>query len=238
MARFKGTSLSSLASQSTYTPAVRIGGEFTSRLRLPGLRLGALVVAAAVIISVSACGNAAEGPSPSDAPSNLVSRSEVDRAKGGSVEQALLEYWSALQYQAWAEVASYYDKSLRGLIGTASIIGAKKLNAPSYPLLKPSIVEVTSRDDLSTIKYSLRLADGTRELSSVTWREVDGSWQIVYDSRLDTELTQFEENQVEISRTGVLPTEISEISPDAVRAGGKGAQKQARFLQELYLKPS
>lgn len=148
------------------------------------------------------------------------------------MKHAFLEYWSALQFQSWAEVASYYNPSFRAFVGTASIIGAKKVNAPSYPDLKPSIVGFTRRRGLTTIKYTLQFIDGTKELTSVSWRKVGGNWQIVYDSRLDAELSQYAENRVEIEQNGVLPTEADQISPEAIQAGSVAAQSQAHFLRQ------
>jgi hypothetical protein len=198
----------------------------------------ALLAALLISFGASACGNSAEGPTSSAPPDNLVSRSEVDGYSEGNVKHAFLEYWSSLQYQAWAEAASYYDPSFRDSVGTAAIIGAKKVNAPSYPNLKPSIVGVTRKGDLTTIRYTLWLSDGTKERASVTWRKVGGSWQIVFDSRLDAELSQFVENRVEIDQNGVLPTSLDQISPDAMRAGNAAAQRQALFFQSLDLSPS
>jgi hypothetical protein len=197
----------------------------------------ALFAASLMSFGASACGNSAVGPTSSAPPGNLVLRSEVDGPPEGSVKHAFLEYWSALQFQSWAEVASYYDPSFRDFAGTPSIIGAKKLNGPSYPDLKPSIVGVTRHSGLTTIKYTLWLSDGTKELASVTWQKVGGNWQIIYDSRLDAELSQFAENRVEIDQNGVLPTSLDQISPDAARAGSVATQSQARFLeQELDLR--
>jgi hypothetical protein len=217
---------------------VRTGGAFRGDSGPTVLR-AAIALFAALLISLgaSACGNSAEGPASSTPPDNLVSRSEVDGYPRGVVEHAFLEFWSSLQYQAWAEAASYYAPSFRDSVGTASIIGAKKVNAPSFPTLKPSIVEVTRKGDLTTIRYTVWLSDGTKERASVTWREVGGSWQILYDSRLDAELNQFAQNRVEIDLNGVLPTSLSQISPDAMRAGNAAAQRQARFLQSLDLTP-
>jgi hypothetical protein len=181
--------------------------------------------------SVSACGNSAAGPTHSEPPGNLVSQAEVDGYPKGSLEQAFLEYWSALQYQSWAEVASYYSPSLREFVRAASIIGAKRLNGPSYPTLKPSIAEVARHGDLMTVRYTVWLSGGTKELASVTWRKVGGNWQIVYDSRLDAELNQLAQNRVEMTRNGVLPTDLDEVSPEALRAGDAAAQSQARFVQ-------
>jgi hypothetical protein len=198
---------------------------------------GALLAALLLSVGVSACGNSAEGPTSLAPPDNIVSQSEVDRYAEGSVKRAFLEYWSSLQYQSWAEAAAYYDPSFRDSVGTAAVIGAKKLNAPSYPKLKPSIIGVTDKGDLTTIRYTLWLADGTKERASVTWQKVGGSWQIIFDSRLDAELNQFAQNRVEINRNGVLPTDLDQISPEALRAGNAAAQRQALFLESLDLSP-
>jgi hypothetical protein len=183
-----------------------------------------------VVLGISSCGDSS--PETERVPDNLVSRSEVDRQEKGSVEQAFLEYWADLQYQSWAEVAAYYEPDFRDVVGTAAIIGGKKVNAPSYPLLKPEIVRVRARGELATINYSLRFIDGSRELASVTWRKLDGSWQLVYDSRLDAELKQYAENRVEVEENGVLPTDPANVSPAARQAGEAAARKQAQFAEQ------
>lgn len=218
---------------------MRIGGAFRGNSRPTALRgAGALAAALLIAFGASACGNSAEGPTSSTPPDNIVSRTEVDGYADGSVKHAFLEYWSSLQFQAWAEAASFYDSSFREEVGTAAIVGAKKVNAPSYPNLKPAIVEVTRQGDLTTIRYTLRLSDGTMERASVAWVKPGGSWQIVFDSRLDAELNQFAENQVEIDQNGALPTSVDQISPAARRAGNAASQRQAVFLQRLDLSPS
>ncbi len=183
-----------------------------------------------VILGISACGDSS--PETERAPNNLVSQSEADRESPGSVERAFLEYWSDLQYQSWAEVAAYYEPVLRESVGTAAIIGGKKINGSSYPQLKPAIVRVRDKGDFTTINYSLVFIDGSKELASVSWRKDGGSWQLVYDSRLDAELKQHAENRVELEENGTLPTEAGDVSPEAVRAGAAAAQAQARFIQQ------
>jgi hypothetical protein len=195
----------------------------------------ALVAVSVLALSLAACGDSSDPPaSTADAPDNVISQSEADRHPAGSVERAFLEYWSALQYQSWAEVASYYDPAFRNFVGTAAIVGAKKINGSSYPQLKPEIARVLPHSGFLTLTYSLQFLDGTRELASTTWTKAGGSWQLVYDSRLDAELSQFAENRVEIAQNGVLPTDPTEVSPDATRAGAAAAQEQARFLQQAF----
>jgi hypothetical protein len=210
---------------------VRTGGAFTGRARPTILRTCALLAAILTVLALEACGNAATGPEGSNPPNNLITRAEVDKAKRGGVEQAFLEYWSALQFQAWTEAASYFDPAFRRFVGTASIIDAKRINAPSYPDLKPTAVSITSHRGLTTIRYDVWLSEGTKELASVTWRKVGGNWQIFFESRLDAELNQLGTNEVEIRRHGVLPTEASQISPAAARAGYKLSRLQAQFAE-------
>jgi hypothetical protein len=198
----------------------------------------ALVAVSILAFGLAACGSSTDPPAPSaTAPNNLVSQSEADKQPAGRVERAFLEYWSALQYQSWAEVAAYYEPAFRDSVGTVAIIGGKKINGSSYPQLKPEIAQVRDSDDFTTIDYSLQFIDGTKELASVTWRRLGGSWQLVYDSRLDAELRQYAENRVETELNGALPNDPADISPAAARAGAAAAQAQARFIeQQLGLK--
>lgn len=183
-----------------------------------------------VILGISACGDSSS--TEERAPNNLVSQAEVDGQSADSAERAFLEYWSDLQYQSWAEVAAYYEPAFRDSVGTAAIIGGKKINGSSYPQLKPAIVRVRDKGDFTTINYSLVFIDGSKELASVTWRKDGGNWQLVYDSRLDAELKQYAENRVELEQNGTLPTDTSAVSPEAIRAGAVAAQAQARFIQQ------
>jgi hypothetical protein len=184
-----------------------------------------------VVLGISSCGGSSSSATQR-APNNIISQSEADKQPAGGVERAFLEYWSDLQYQSWAEVAAYYEPAFRDSIGTVAIIGGKKVNSSSYPQLKPAIVKVSGNGDFTTIHYTLQFIDGSRELASVTWRKLGGSWGLVFDSRLDAELKQYAENRVEIEENGALPTDPADISPDATRAGAAAAQAQARFLQQ------
>jgi hypothetical protein len=197
--------------------------------------LPAFLAALALALTFAACGDSSDPPAATaDAPNNVITQAEADRHPRGSIERAFLEYWSALQYQSWAEVASYYDPAFRDFIGTAMIIGAKKINGSTYPQLKPALVEARPHPAFTTLDYSVQFLDGTRELASTSWRRSEGSWQMVYDSRLDEEMRQLAENRVEIAQNGTLPTDPAEVSPDATRAGAAAAQAQARFLQREF----
>lgn len=185
---------------------------------------------------VSACGGANSETTPPPAASNVVTAAEIEKYPPGSVQRSFLNYWSDLQFQSWADVAAYYDPALRKLIQTPRLISAKRPNASTYVLLKPTVTRVKDEGGMTTLYYSVRLADGTQELASTAWKKIGGNWEIVYDSRLDAELSQLARNQVEIEKHGGLPTDPSQpLSAAATRAGEKAAQLQARFLeQELH----
>jgi hypothetical protein len=113
------------------------------------------------------------------------------------------------------------------------VIGAKKLNASTYPVVTPEITRVRDGGGEATVYYTLGLPDGTKELDSVNWRKDGGSWQILYDSRLDSELGQFAQTRAEVETNGSLPTDASAPpSAAALRAAKAAEGAQARFQQE------
>lgn len=209
-----------------------MGGESPNVLRTARRAVLACMAATTLALTLSSCGSD-ESPE-SFAPNNVISAPELARDPEGSAERAFAEYWSALQFRAWADVAAYYDPALRDFVGTASLIGAKKLEASSYALLKPDIIRLKQAADQTTIYYTLRLPDGTKELDSITWREDDGNWSVIHDSRLDPELAQLAQNKVELKISERLPTEASEVSGQALRAGNAAGQMQARFLEQEF----
>jgi len=142
-----------------------------------------------------------------------------------------LEFWSNLQFQSWPNVVANYDPHFRAYVGTTSLIGAKKLSASSFPRLKPQIVRVSTSRGETTVYYTLRLEDGSRELASTTWRQEGGNWQMIYDSRLDAELNQLAQDQVMAKSGSTTPTS-ARPTPAAVKAGNAAAQVQAHFLQD------
>jgi hypothetical protein len=197
-----------------------------------------LLVAAIAMISLSACGTSAAGPQSSLEPNNLIEHSDLAKYPDGSVERTFLEYWSNLQFRSWADVAAYYDPSFRKFVGTVPLINAKKEAASIYPSLKPEIVRSSRNQGVTTVYFTVRLEDGTKELASISWRKVGGNWQIVYDSRLDAELTQLAQEKVQLAESGAGTTEPSSqpLSKKAVQAGKAAGQVQSRFLeQELLL---
>lgn len=190
--------------------------------------LAALVVAAAL----SACGTSTStSVSPQSTEASLLRESDISRFPAGSVERAFFEYWSSLQFRSWAEVAAYYDPRFRAFVGTANVIAAKKLNASTYPLLDPKIVRVSNSNGDTTVSYTLRLPEGTKELDSITWRKENGNWQIIYDSHLDSDLSQLFQNRVEIETNGSVASD-KPPSAKAAKAAEEGAELQARFLQQ------
>lgn len=215
------------------------GAELSRRSRQSRWRrIVAALAFTALLGALSACGSS-NAPTSSTTPSsssgedgNLISAAELKHYPQGSVQQAFLNFWSDLQYRSWADAAAFYDPAFRQFVGTARIIGAKRLGSSTFPLLKPEIERVGKGPGQSTVYYTLRLPEGNKELDSIAWRDIHGNWQIVYDSRLDTELAQLAQNQVEIERTGTLPTGNQGPSPAAAKAGNEASELQAEFGQK------
>ncbi len=195
----------------------------------------AALAALITVLALSACGSseASKPTSSGSEPGNLITAAELKKFPERTVQQDFLNFWSDLQFRAWPDAAAYFDPRFRRFVGTASVIGAKRLNATSYPLLKPTIVRIHTANGETTVYYTLRLSNGTKELDSITWHKVGGNWQIVYDSRLDGELEQLVEQRVEIEKKGSLPRNPNQApSPAAARAGNEASQVQARFSQQ------
>ncbi|MBS0548335.1 MAG: hypothetical protein JSR24_11335 [Proteobacteria bacterium] len=183
-------------------------------------------------MATSGCGGGSESTSPAEAR-NLVTTKEIQEYPSGSVERAFLSFWSDLQYQSWVEAASYYSSAMREFVGTAQIVGAKKVDASNFPLIKPEIADTTEDGKTTTIRYSILLPEGTRELGSTSWRKEDGNWEMVYDSRLDPELNQYARNQVEIEEHGATSSDANQPpSAAAARAGVEASHLQAEFLEQ------
>ncbi len=186
-------------------------------------------------LALSACGSSeASKPSSSSGsePNNVITSAELNKYPKGTVQQAFLNFWSDLQYRSWADAAAFYEPTFRKFVGTAKIIGAKRAYSSGYPLLKPEIQRIGKGRGETTIYYTVRLPEGTKELNSITWRHQGGNWEIAYDSRLDTELSQLEENRVELEKSGKPPANLERVSPAAAKAGSEASELQARYRQK------
>jgi hypothetical protein len=198
-------------------------------------RLFATLLTLVLGLVLSACGSSEEGPAAHVRQNALVAQTSIDRYPQGSAERAFLEYWSDLQYNAWADVTAYYDPAFRDFIGTAELISAKKTGSSVYPYLRPDIKSTETADGLTSINYTLTMEDGTTELATTTWRKNDGNWQLVFDSRLDGELAAVVQERVALGEDGgeAVATELPP-SAKALRAGKAAARLQAEFLAEEF----
>ncbi|MBS1860579.1 MAG: hypothetical protein JSS68_02595 [Actinobacteria bacterium] len=203
-----------------------------SRGALRAVRVGAsAAIVSVLLLVVAGCGGTDSNP-PTEAR-NLLTTKEIQKYPPGSAERAFLSFWSDLQYQSWAEAATYYSPGLREFVGTAKIVGAKKVDASTFPLVKPVIAGTTDDGDTTTIRYSIVLPEGTTELGSTSWRKEGGNWEMTYDSRLDPELNQFARNQVEIEENGAVSSDASQPpSAAAAQAGVEASHLQAESLEE------
>lgn len=196
-------------------------------------RLLAPVTLVTLALVLPACGSSEEGPAANVRQNSLVEQASVARYPQGSVERTFLEYWSSLQFNSWADVAAYYDPAFRDFIGTATLIAAKKTGASVYPYLRPEVKESKTQDGQTTVYYTLSMEDGTTELASTSWRKNDGNWELIFDSRLDGELSALAQERVALTeKSGEgLATELPP-SRKALRAGKIASHRQAKFLED------
>lgn len=191
--------------------------------------LGLAVLASFVLAS---CGSSGTGPPSATAPNNILRPSEIDKYPAEDVERSFLEFWSNLQFHSWADVAAYYDSDFRDFVGTARLIEAKKAGASVYPTLHPEMIRSSASRGITTVYYSLRLEDGSREPASTSWLREDGNWQMIYDSRLDAELAQIAQERVQFGGDSASAESSEPLSAEALRAGKVAANTQARFLEQ------
>jgi hypothetical protein len=191
--------------------------------------LGLTVLIALVL---AACGSSGTGPPSATAPDNILAPAEIAKYPAAEAERSFLEFWSNLQFHSWADVAAYYAPDFRDFIGTARLIEAKKAGASVYPTLHPEGVRSNTTRGITTVYYSLRLEDGSREPASTSWRREDGNWQMIYDSRLDAELAQIAQERVQFGGDSADAESSEPLSAEALRAGKVAANAQARFLEQ------
>jgi hypothetical protein len=78
------------------------------------------------------------------------------------------------------------------------------------------------------------MEEGTTELASTSWRRNDGNWELIFDSRLDGELSASAQERVTLAEEDEdgLATELPP-SAKALRAGRAASRLQAEFLQDV-----
>jgi hypothetical protein len=195
---------------------------------------GALVAAALLVIGIGfAIAGSDDDETASTAglapPLPLISEEDIANLRDGSPEQAFLEVWSALQFQASLQAVSHYDPGLRRFIGTGRLASALESQSPFYRNAEPQVERTVREGELVTLHYQVRDATGVKQPHAVTFRELDGRLVIVHDTLATDALQTWEQNRVQQE---VAPR-ADEPSPTAERAGQRLADRQAGYFERV-----
>ena len=196
----------------------------------------ALIASALVLI---ACGGSADDEARNVQTTSVIAKNdpvrefmvredEIEKAPGGGVERAFLQYWSDLQFQAWAVAARTYEPGLRRFIGDDVLIRALSNQGPSYLSTRPDIVSAKVTGDRAVIRY-FRIGDQATAPTSLSWiRNNTGRWLITYDALLDQALAQSRQLETQQSIDPISQKPI----PAAVRAGNSARKLQSQYVAQ------
>ncbi len=199
------------------------------------------LAAVAVALAVGGCGNKDAAPetekrasiaAPVRAPASTeITAADLRRVKPQTASHAFLEYWSDLQWQDWVSALGRYSPGFRRVVGTSKILEALKYQASFYRSVKPKIERESTRQALTTVRYSFDTS-GTRRLSSTILRKQDGRWTLVFDVLLNGALQSWAQTRTQqLTAPGAAkPTK------EALKAGIEASELQARYLPFLGLK--
>lgn len=204
----------------------------------PSSLLGGLALVASVLV-LGACGGSADDEARQVQTTSVIAKNdpvrefmvteaEIDKAPRGSVERAFLQYWSDLQFQAWAVAARTYEPGLRRFLGVDILIRALSNQGPTYLSTRPDIVSAKTSGDRAVIRY-FRIGNRGATPTSISWIRGDsGRWLITYDALLDQALA--DSRQLE-TQQAIDPVSQKPI-PAAVRAGNKARKLQSQYVAQ------
>ncbi len=117
-------------------------------------------------------------------PTAQVTANDIS-AEAAPVARAFLEYWRALQHQAWSQAIGYYPRSVRQLLGDDEITYAMSLQDAYYRLVYPKIVRMV-RERYGTIVTYVAPGEpwGTGGATSIVLRRTGGRWKVEFDPEL------------------------------------------------------
>lgn len=155
----------------------------------------------------------------------LVRPGDLLKARPGSVQRVLLEYWAALQNEEWTIALDYYPEQTQKRLGRGPLIAALHLEgATSTAVVKPLIRATRpARGNQTSIRYYIRRPDGTLRPTSIIWRRQGGRWYVAYSATLDDSYSSAVQQMVQ---DRIDPT-VSTPSKEAVSAGRRALRAQA-----------
>jgi hypothetical protein len=165
----------------------------------------------------------AEGSAPT---SQILEDEDIRHTNPGSVPRAFLNFWAALQYQAWSSAVSYYEPGLVDTIGKVRLIEALKAASPLFARTKPTLSRPFRQGDQFVVPFRVVDLSGTPVATSTVWRRVGDRWRIHYHPQLDGFLRSYVQTMVQTR----LDPGAREPAKQAVRAGEAANRIQTEYL--------
>src|SRR4051812_13476308 len=103
----------------------------TGYLLAPMARLSIAVILV-FAVTLAGCGGGSDDKQAALPRQQLIGPKQENRFPAGSAQRALMQYWAALQYRAWAQALSFFDPKLRDFIGSGRIVKALSAQASAY----------------------------------------------------------------------------------------------------------
>lgn len=192
-----------------------------------------------VAASIGGCGDSGDKPegiestsivSDARAPSKSeITDADIGRTAPATASRAFTEFWSSLQWQDWPAAVNRYSPGLRRAVGWQRILAAVKYQGSLYRVAKPALERESTRNGLTTVRYSYVDQVGARNLNTTIWRQENGRWMLVFDGLLDSGLQASAQARVQ-AKTG---TDSATPTKEALAAGARASALQGRFLESL-----
>lgn len=158
----------------------------------------------------------------------LVSQKLIDRQPMRSPLQALMRFWSSLQYQAWSDAASAYEPGLVAVIGQDKLVDALAHQGSYFRSTKPTGLSVLTNAGRKTVRFVVKGTSGDAVARSITFRKTAKGWKIFYDPFLNEALRSSAQAATQLT----VDPSSDKLSRKALVAGDAASRLQSKWLQQ------
>lgn len=157
----------------------------------------------------------------------LVSQRLIERQPTGSPQQALMRFWSSLQYQAWSDAASAYEPGLVAVVGQDKLVEALAHQGSYFRSTRPTGLSTLTSAGNKTVRFVVRGTSGDAVPRSITFHQTGDGWKIYYDPFLNEAL----QSSAQAATQLLIDPSSEKLSPKALAAGDAASRLQSRWLQ-------
>ena len=159
---------------------------------------------------------------------SLVSNRDIERETAGSVERAMLEYWSDLSYESWGTAVGFFDPRLRDVLSDVRLVEGLRREARDHKPVKPIVRGVRRFGNTAVVQYFIRTPDARLRPVSISWERQGGEWRIIYSATLDESIALAAQ---ELKQANIDPTS-REPAKAAIRSGILERRLQSTYLDQ------